>query len=92
MLLELANAGTSMIVMEEASEAGSLGSAVLEFFASQEIYDARVHLMGVPDIFIEHGSVKEQRQQTGLTVEALCARIKAMKALSKYTYKSTSTS
>ncbi|AIQ53817.1 1-deoxy-D-xylulose-5-phosphate synthase [Paenibacillus sp. FSL R7-0331] len=92
MLLELANAGTSMVVIEEASEAGSLGSAVLEFYASQEMYDTRVHLMGVPDLFIEHGSVKEQRQQTGLTVEALCARIKAMKALSKYTYKSTSTS
>ncbi|WP_042202967.1 1-deoxy-D-xylulose-5-phosphate synthase [Paenibacillus camerounensis] len=92
MLLELANAGTSMVVIEEACEAGSLGSAVLEFYASQEMYDTRVHLMGVPDLFIEHGSVKEQRQQTGLTVEALCARIKAMKALSKYTYKSTSTS
>lgn len=31
MLLELAHAGTSMVVLEEASEAGSLGSAVLEF-------------------------------------------------------------
>jgi 1-deoxy-D-xylulose-5-phosphate synthase len=48
--------------------------------------------MGVPDIFVEHGSIKEQRQETGLTVEALCARIKAMKALSTYTYKSTSNS
>ncbi|MNE45219.1 1-deoxy-D-xylulose-5-phosphate synthase [compost metagenome] len=92
MLLELAHVGTSMVVIEEASQAGSLGSAVLEFFSEQEIYDARVHLMGIPDIFIEHGSVKEQRQQTGLTVEALCARIKDMKALSKYTYKTTSTS
>lgn len=92
MLLELAHAGTSMVVLEEASQAGSLGSAVLEFYAEHEIYDARVHLMGVPDIFVEHGSIKEQRQETGLTVEALCARIKAMKALSTYTYKSTSNS
>ncbi|WP_438491297.1 1-deoxy-D-xylulose-5-phosphate synthase [Paenibacillus sp. IHBB 3054] len=92
MLLELAHAATSMVVLEEASQAGSLGSAVLEFYAEHEIYDARVHLMGVPDLFIEHGSIKEQRQETGLTVEALCGRIKAMKALSKYTYKTTSTS
>jgi 1-deoxy-D-xylulose-5-phosphate synthase len=92
MLLELAHAATSMVVLEEASQAGSLGSAVLEFYAEHEIYDARVHLMGVPDVFIEHGSIKEQRQETGLTVEALCGRIKAMKALSKYTYKTTSTS
>lgn len=48
--------------------------------------------MGVPDIFVEHGSIKEQRQETGLTVEAVCTRIKSMKGLSTYTYKSTSTS
>ncbi|UQZ32534.1 1-deoxy-D-xylulose-5-phosphate synthase [Paenibacillus sp. PK3_47] len=92
MLLSLARAGTGMVVLEEACQAGSLGSSVLEFFAEHEIYDARVHLMGVPDVFVEHGSIKEQRQETNLTVEALCGRIRAMKALSKYTYKTTSTS
>ncbi|MEK3792492.1 1-deoxy-D-xylulose-5-phosphate synthase [Paenibacillus sp. FSL R7-0204] len=92
MLLDLAHAGTGMVVLEEASQAGGLGSAVLEFFAEHEIYDAHVHLMGVPDIFVEHGSIKEQRQETGLTVEAVCTRIKSMKGLSTYTYKSTSTS
>lgn len=92
MLLDLAHAGTNMVVIEEACQAGSLGSAVLEFYSEHEIYDARVHLMGIPDIFVEHGSIKEQRQQTGLTVEALCARIKSMKALSAYTYKTTSSS
>lgn len=92
MLLDLAHAGTNMVVIEEACQAGSLGSAVLEFYAEHEIYDARVHLMGVPDIFVEHGSIKEQRQQTGLTVEALCARIKSMMALSAYNYKTTSSS
>ncbi|WP_019909680.1 1-deoxy-D-xylulose-5-phosphate synthase [Paenibacillus sp. HW567] len=92
MLLDLAQAGTGMIVLEEASQAGSLGSAVLEFYAEHEIYDARVHLMGVPDVFVEHGSVKEQRQDTGLTVEAVMGRIKAMKASSAYSYKTTSTS
>ncbi|MNL66422.1 1-deoxy-D-xylulose-5-phosphate synthase [compost metagenome] len=79
-------------MLEEACEAGSLGSAVLEFYAEHEIYDARVHLMGVPDIFVEHGSIKEQRQQTGLTVEAVISRVKAMKASSAFAYKTTSTS
>ncbi|WP_036706693.1 transketolase C-terminal domain-containing protein, partial [Paenibacillus graminis] len=92
MLLDLAHAGTGMIVLEEACEAGSLGSAVLEYYAEHEIYDARVHLMGVPDIFVEHGSIKEQRQQTGLTVEAVISRVKAMKASSAFAYKTTSTS
>ncbi|MNO39160.1 1-deoxy-D-xylulose-5-phosphate synthase [compost metagenome] len=92
MLLDLAHAGTGMIVLEEASQAGSLGSAVLEYYAEHEIYDARVHLMGVPDIFVEHGSIKEQRQQTGLTVEAVISRVKAMKAAHAFAYKTTSTS
>lgn len=92
MLLELARAGTSMVVIEEASQAGSLGSAVLEFYAEHELYETRVHLMGVPDIFVEHGSIKEQRQLTGLTVEALCGRIKSMKALSSFAYGRTTTS
>ncbi|WP_379128832.1 1-deoxy-D-xylulose-5-phosphate synthase [Paenibacillus sp. sgz500958] len=92
MLLDLAHAGTSMIVLEEASQAGSLGSAVLEFYAEHELYDTRVHLMGVPDVFVEHGSIKEQRQESGLTLEAICSQIKAMKSLSSFTYGKTTTS
>ncbi|MFE4711073.1 MULTISPECIES: 1-deoxy-D-xylulose-5-phosphate synthase [unclassified Paenibacillus] len=92
MLLDLAHAGTSMVVLEEASQAGSLGSAVLEFYAEHELYDVRVHPMGVPDIFVEHGSIKDQRQVAGLTVEALCKRIKSMIALRAFSYKNTSSS
>ena len=36
MLGNLAKTGTSMLVLEETSQAGSLGSAVLEYFAEQE--------------------------------------------------------
>lgn len=81
MLIELADSHTNMIVLEEASEKGSLGSAVLEFYASKHIFDTRVSLMGVPDRFIEHGSVKEQRQETGLTAENVCAEIKKLMSL-----------
>ncbi|MED5017577.1 1-deoxy-D-xylulose-5-phosphate synthase [Paenibacillus chibensis] len=84
MLLELAHSHTNMIVLEEASEAGSLGSAVLEFYASKHIFDARVSLMGVPDRFIEHGSVKEQRQETGLTSEAVCVEVKKLMSLHSF--------
>ncbi|MGN7357515.1 1-deoxy-D-xylulose-5-phosphate synthase [Paenibacillus sp. SAF-054] len=84
MLLELANSHTNMIVLEEASEAGSLGSAVLEYYASNHIFDARVSLMGVPDRFIEHGSVKDQREDTGLTSEAVCAEIKKLMSMHSF--------
>ncbi|MEC0371993.1 1-deoxy-D-xylulose-5-phosphate synthase [Paenibacillus chibensis] len=84
MLLELAHSHTNMIVLEEASEAGSLGSAVLEFYAAKHVFDARVSLMGVPDRFIEHGSVKEQRQETGLTSEAVCVEVKKLMSLHSF--------
>ncbi|AHV98227.1 1-deoxy-D-xylulose-5-phosphate synthase [Paenibacillus sp. 7124] len=92
MLQSLARAGTKMIVLEEASQAGSLGSAVLEHYAEHGLHHVTVELMGVPDIFVEHGSIKEQRQLTGLTVEAVCARIKSMKAASSYPFGKTTSS
>jgi 1-deoxy-D-xylulose-5-phosphate synthase len=31
--------------------------------------------MGIPDYFVEHGSVKEQRKEVGLTAENLAAQV-----------------
>ncbi|WP_223066548.1 1-deoxy-D-xylulose-5-phosphate synthase [Paenibacillus caui] len=75
MLLELANTHRTVIVLEEACQAGSLGSAVLEFYAEHEVTGCDVKLMGIPDRFIEHGSVKEQREQVGLTVDAVVQKV-----------------
>nr|WP_245251958.1 1-deoxy-D-xylulose-5-phosphate synthase [Paenibacillus sediminis] len=90
MLLELAQSGTKMIVLEEASEAGSLGSAVLEFYAKQGIDDAVVRLIGIPDIFVEHGSINEQRQEVGLTLEAVVQEVKSLIPVNRYNYGKTS--
>lgn len=69
MLLELARKGSAMFVIEEASQAGSLGSAILEFYAEHGLSGLDISLMGVPDRFIEHGSIKDQLQEVGLTVD-----------------------
>ncbi|WP_068499353.1 1-deoxy-D-xylulose-5-phosphate synthase [Paenibacillus kribbensis] len=84
MLRELARQHTKLIVLEEASEAGSLGSAVLEFYAKEEIQNAQVRLMGIPDMFVEHGSIKEQRAEVGLTVEAVCLKLRQWAAEPAY--------
>lgn len=80
MLKKLAASGTSMVVLEETSQAGSLGSSVLEYFAEQGIHDAVVSLMGIEDRFIEHGSIQEQREEVGLTLEAVCSEIRSLKS------------
>ncbi|GAA0832867.1 1-deoxy-D-xylulose-5-phosphate synthase [Paenibacillus glucanolyticus] len=79
MLKNLAETGTSMLVLEEVSQAGSMGSAVLEYFAEQGIHDAVVSLMGIEDRFIEHGSIPQQREEVGLTLESVCQEIRNLK-------------
>lgn len=80
MLKSIAETHSALIVIEEASQAGSLGSAVLEFYAEAEISGCEIRLMGIPDRFIEHGTVKEQRDQVGLTVDAVVKKVQAIKA------------
>ena len=84
MLRELAVRGTKIIVLEEVSQAGSMGSAVLEFYAEQGLHDVQVQLMGIPDRFIEHGSINEQRAEVGLTVENVSSELRSMAAQSSY--------
>lgn len=86
LLLELARQGTKLVVLEEASEAGSLGSAVLEFYARQASFDMHIRLLGIPDCFVEHGSIKEQRAEAGLTVESVCAEIRSLASTQTFGY------
>lgn len=78
MLTELAHAGFRIITVEEGSAAGGLGSAVMEFYAEKGMYGIPVKPIGIPDVFIEHGSANEQRAESGLTVETIVKEVKAM--------------
>lgn len=73
MLLELAKENMPIITMEEGALAGGMGSSVLEFYSSHGIYDLHIKNMGVPDYFVEHGSISQQRAEVGLTADRLIA-------------------
>lgn len=77
MLLELARKGNGMFIIEEASQAGSLGSAILEFYAEHGRSGLDIGLMGVPDRFIEHGSIKDQLEEVGLTADNVVHKVLA---------------
>jgi len=79
MLQSLAEEGMQLIVLEEGSELGGLGSAVMEYYSLNQMYGMNVRIIGVPDEFIEHGSVKEQRAEIGLTAERIASEVKALK-------------
>lgn len=78
MLHQLEKDRIPVAVLEESSAIGGLGSAVLEWYANHGIYDMRVKPIGVPDCFVEHGSIKEQRNEVGLTPERIVKEVHSM--------------
>ncbi|HLK99274.1 MAG TPA: 1-deoxy-D-xylulose-5-phosphate synthase [Myxococcaceae bacterium] len=68
-LLKAAEPGY-VVVAEEGSTRGGLGSAVLELYASLG-WRVRVQLMGMPDAFVPHGDARVQRAEMGLDAEGL---------------------
>ncbi|MGA8941751.1 MAG: 1-deoxy-D-xylulose-5-phosphate synthase [Thermoactinomyces sp.] len=69
MLDQLALEKIPVVTVEEAAMAGGFGSAVLEYYQEKEVFDLPVKIMGIPDMYVEHGTIEEQRRETGLTVE-----------------------
>ncbi|MFF2090239.1 1-deoxy-D-xylulose-5-phosphate synthase [Paenibacillus sp. NPDC058174] len=78
MLLELEEEGKPIVVLEEGSELGGFGSSVLEFYSLRGLYGVPVRIIGIPDEFIEHGSIKEQQAEVGLTTDRVAAELKNM--------------
>ncbi|MDP5273610.1 1-deoxy-D-xylulose-5-phosphate synthase [Chengkuizengella axinellae] len=78
MLKNLAENDKALIILEEGSMQGGLGSAILEFYSREEIFNVKVKQLGYPDYFVEHGSVKYQREEIGLTVDNIVKQVKGM--------------
>ncbi|MBO8170372.1 MAG: 1-deoxy-D-xylulose-5-phosphate synthase [Bacillaceae bacterium] len=78
LLMSLADQDYSIITLEEASVKGSMGSAVLEFYAEAGIHDIVVENIGIPDYFVEHGSVDDLREEVGLTPNRVAQKVMSM--------------
>lgn len=58
MLREIGEKFKSVITVEDGVRMGGAGSAVMEFFMDNN-YAVKVHRVGLPDEFVEHGAVSE---------------------------------
>lgn len=65
LLAEVAQKFRCIVTVEDGVRAGGFGSAVLEWLADYGA-DCRVVRLGLPDEFVEHGSVPELRALVGL--------------------------
>ena len=60
----------TIITIEDGVISGGFGSAILEFAAANN-YHSKIQLLGVPDIFIEQGTVLELQQYCKIDVSSL---------------------
>ncbi len=75
LLTEVAGKFDTVITIEDGVRMGGFGSAVLEWMADRG-YPVAVRRMGLPDEFVEHGTVPELRAITGLDVPAIKEELK----------------
>ncbi len=68
LLQEVSQRFHHVITIEDGCIAGGFGSAVVEWMVDHG-YHLDIHRLGLPDQFIEHGTVEELRHLTGLDVE-----------------------
>ena len=70
LLQDVASRFAHVITIEDGQRAGGFGSAVLEWMSDHHVHTT-VERMGLPDHFVEHGTVAELRHIAGIDVEAI---------------------
>lgn len=65
MLHEVFRKYDKVITVEDGTVKGGMGSAILEFMAAHN-YQAEVHIMGIPDRLVEHGTPKQLYAEIGI--------------------------
>ena len=68
---------SKVITVEDGSVMGGMGSAVLEFMADHG-YASKVTRLGIPDHFVEQGSVAELHHECGFDAEGITRAVSAM--------------
>jgi 1-deoxy-D-xylulose-5-phosphate synthase len=75
MLSEIFERKMPVLTIEEAVLQGGFGSSILEFAFENRYFDAVIARMGIPDQFIEHGSVDELLKEIDLTVDSTIRKV-----------------
>ena len=67
----------TIITLENGSVVGGLGSAVSEFMTTHN-YKNKLEILGIPDKFIEQGTVEELHKECGLDFEHILLHIRKL--------------
>ena len=61
---------TAIITIEDGVRTGGFGTSIIEF-ATLHIYSSNIKILGIPDEFIEQGTIAELQQYCKIDVESL---------------------
>ncbi|WP_258729480.1 1-deoxy-D-xylulose-5-phosphate synthase [Bacillus atrophaeus] len=78
MMKDILGEGLPILTIEEAVLEGGFGSSILEFAQEQGMYHTPIDRMGIPDQFIEHGSVTALLEEIGLTKQQAANRLRLL--------------
>jgi 1-deoxy-D-xylulose-5-phosphate synthase len=76
LLNEIGQKFSKVITVEDGVTEGGMGSSVLEFMSDHN-YTPQVKRIGVPNIFVEHGNIKELHKLCGMDEESIYQTLKS---------------
>ena len=76
-LHEVGTRFTRIITIEDGVIRGGLGSAVLEYLSDHDLFP-HVKRMGLPDQFVEHGSIEQLRHIVGIDRDGIVAQLRTI--------------
>ena len=80
MLDEISQNFPFVMTIEEGALEGGFGSAVLSYLNSKN-YNGKVHRLGIPDEFVDHGERRRLLSELGLTSRKISEAISKIAAL-----------
>jgi len=60
-----------VITLEDGCIIGGLGSAITEFANDNGYHNAEIHRLGIPDRFVEHGTLEELHHECGIDLDGI---------------------
>jgi len=78
LIVSLISKHKHVITVEDHALAGGFGSAVLEFLSERGLDTRRLHRLGIPDSFIEHGSRSALLASLDLDARGIAAKVRSL--------------
>ncbi|PKB42332.1 1-deoxy-D-xylulose-5-phosphate synthase [Cellulophaga sp. RHA19] len=76
-LMSIFNKYSIIVTIEDGCKIGGFGSAILEY-ANANSYSNKVHILGVDDVFVQHGNVEELHELNNIGANSFRAYIESL--------------